>query len=315
MIIDNASFDGSAELVEAFLKSNPELANRSRLVKNRTNLGFTRAHNQALTWTAGEFVMILNQDVILSPGYIGELLDCLKRDERSAAVSGRLLQWRFDPATFYLGAEAEGAQIIDSGGLKLARSRRVTNLFQGESATRTTEVASRIFGVSATAALYRRSALELVSPPDKVFDEDFVSYKEDVDLAWRLQAAGFDALVLPHANAYHDRSLGNSVGFLGELRSRRQRHREHKVNSYANHLCLLIKNETLSNFSRDFPWIISHELVKFGYLLITDPGTLILGLGRAIRLLPTMIKKRRLLTHTRRRSTADIRQWWTRVNK
>jgi len=56
-----------------------------------------------------------------------------------------------------------------------------------------------VFGVSATAALYRRSALAAVGG----FDERLGSWYEDVDLAVRLRAAGFRALHVPAARAFH----------------------------------------------------------------------------------------------------------------
>jgi len=66
-----------------------------------------------------------------------------------------------------------------------------------------------IFGVSATAALFRRSALEQVALGGEVFDPRLVSYYEDSELAGRLRAAGFSALLVPAARARH---LGTASG-------------------------------------------------------------------------------------------------------
>ena len=66
-----------------------------------------------------------------------------------------------------------------------------------------------IFGVSATAALFRRSALERVALGGEVFDPRLVSYYEDSELAGRLRAAGFSALLVPAARARH---LGSASG-------------------------------------------------------------------------------------------------------
>ncbi|HEY6321517.1 MAG TPA: glycosyltransferase [Thermoanaerobaculia bacterium] len=69
--------------------------------------------------------------------------------------------------------------------------------------------AVEIFGVSATAALFRRSALERVALGGQVFDPRLVSYYEDSELAGRLRAAGFSALLVPAARARH---LGSASG-------------------------------------------------------------------------------------------------------
>jgi GT2 family glycosyltransferase len=68
---------------------------------------------------------------------------------------------------------------------------------------------AEIFGVSATAALFRRSALEQVALGGQVFDPRLVSYYEDSELAGRLRAAGFSALLVPAARARH---LGSASG-------------------------------------------------------------------------------------------------------
>ena len=64
--------------------------------------------------------------------------------------------------------------------------------------------ALEVFGVSATAALYRRCALDAVAlPGGGVLDERLESYYEDAELALRLRAAGFTALAVPAARALH----------------------------------------------------------------------------------------------------------------
>ncbi len=60
-----------------------------------------------------------------------------------------------------------------------------------------------VFGVSATAALYRRSALQAAAAGGAAFDPRLVSYYEDAELAGRLRAAGFRALLVPAAWAWH----------------------------------------------------------------------------------------------------------------
>ena len=65
-----------------------------------------------------------------------------------------------------------------------------------------------VFGASGAAALYRRAALEDVAyPGGEVFDERFFAYREDADLAWRLQRRGWRCLYWPAARAFHARGL------------------------------------------------------------------------------------------------------------
>src|SRR4029077_20489582 len=76
-----------------------------------------------------------------------------------------------------------------------------------------------IFGVSATAAVYRREALLAVASGGGVLDPRLGSYYEDVDLAGRLRAAGWRALLAPaartrHAGSATGRTLGSGRGRL-----------------------------------------------------------------------------------------------------
>ena len=77
-----------------------------------------------------------------------------------------------------------------------------------------------IFGVSATAALFRRSALERVALGGEVFDPRLVSYYEDSELAGRLRAAGFSALLVPAARARHAGSASGRTAAAGRERWR-----------------------------------------------------------------------------------------------
>ena len=63
-----------------------------------------------------------------------------------------------------------------------------------------------IFGASGAAAFFRRSALDAVWWRNEVLDETFFAYYEDVDLAWRLQRAGFNARFVPDAVVVHART-------------------------------------------------------------------------------------------------------------
>jgi GT2 family glycosyltransferase len=79
---------------------------------------------------------------------------------------------------------------------------------------------AEIFGVSATAALFRRTALEQVALGGQVFDPRLVSYYEDAELAGRLRAAGFRALLAPAARARHAGSASGRTGTAGRERWR-----------------------------------------------------------------------------------------------
>ena len=64
-----------------------------------------------------------------------------------------------------------------------------------------------VFGATGAAAMFRRSFVEAVSVDGEFFDEDFFSYREDADLAWRAQVMGWKCLYTPAAVAWHVRRV------------------------------------------------------------------------------------------------------------
>lgn len=189
----------------------------------------------------------------------------------------------------------------------------MSNIGEGKQDDGQFDAMTEVFGVSGAAPLYRREALRAVSPDGRVLDEDFISYKEDVDLAWRLRLAGYRACVVPTAVAYHDRSLVNDPSFRTLYKRRASWARDHRVYSWVNHLATLIKNEAALNVIPDLPWILWYEMKKFGYLLVFDPVTLILAIKRFGTLLPRWYARRRELKPTRVVKASQLRSWFDKA--
>ena len=131
------------------------------------------------------------------------------------------------------GAAAPGER-VDGWGLGWNRAAQAVQLGRGDAPPAPGEPPREVFGVSATAAVYRRSALLEVARASRpapgpsgggsdgegpeVFDSRLESYYEDADLACRLRAAGYTALSVPAARALHAGSL--TGGRLGARRWR-----------------------------------------------------------------------------------------------
>lgn len=310
VIIDDASLDNSCQVVEEFLAVHTELASRTRLMRNRQNMGFARTHNQALSWSSGEYVLLVNQDIILAEDYIKKTVKVLLDHHEVAAVTGKLKRWHFDAENYYSGRELEGPQIIDSAGFKILRNRSVSERGAGEVDRGQYNKAEEIFGVSGALPMYRRHAIKEVSPNGEMFDSDFVMYKEDVDLAWRLQRAGFKAFYIHEAVAYHDRSLKGASTKYELIKRHLRRSARLSVYSWVNHLAVLIKNDSWYNIVRDLPWILGYELQKLGYLLLFKPGQFRSAIKRLFAIRPAMFRKRRELKSINKIRPADLRHFW-----
>jgi GT2 family glycosyltransferase len=188
VVVDNGSSDGSAAwLAEA----HPEV----RLIALDGNLGFAGGNNAGIRATSGEFVALLNNDTEVEPGWLEALVTCLRRHPDVAAC---------DSKVFFHGSGdllwSQGADYAVSGAV-IQRGFRQPD--RGLDAGDRREV----FIAVACAALYRRQALDQVG----LFDEDYFIGYEDVDLSFRLHAAGWRILNVSGAVVQHHVSASTKV--------------------------------------------------------------------------------------------------------
>ncbi|MES1244991.1 MAG: glycosyltransferase family 2 protein [Acidobacteriota bacterium] len=162
-----------------------------KILRLGRNLGFASATNLGIAASNREFVATVNDDALVEPGWTGRLIEALDREPRAAAAQG---------VNLILGAP----DLADGCGIAWNRWTQAVQVGHGEPAPGGSEPIREVLGVSATAAIYRREAL-----PSHPFDPDLVSYYEDVDLAVRLRAEGWKALLVPAARARH---AGSSTG-------------------------------------------------------------------------------------------------------
>lgn len=182
IVVDNGSTDGSADWVAARYPA-------ASIIRNSTNRGFAAAVNQGIRATDSEWVITLNDDTVVSPGWLEALL-AAAQGERVGMCACRMLL-ADDPARF------------DSAGIWVNWAGVAWNRWYGEPVSaHPVEVAQEVFGPCGGAALYRRAMLDQIG----LFDEDFFAYYEDVDLAWRARRAGWNCLYVPQAEVIHAHS-------------------------------------------------------------------------------------------------------------
>ncbi|MGB5161363.1 MAG: glycosyltransferase [Thermoanaerobaculia bacterium] len=161
------------------------------ILNTQAEVGFCMACNLGIAKCESEFIAILNDDAIVEPAWASRLIAALAAAPRAAAAQG-------------VNIQMASPGWMDGRGLEFNRSWQAVQIGLGDLPPASSEPAEEIFGVSATAAIYRRSALDCVASSDsEVFDVGLESYYEDVDLACRLRAAGFSALSVPAARALH----------------------------------------------------------------------------------------------------------------
>jgi GT2 family glycosyltransferase len=167
-----------------------------RMLRPERNLGFAAGTSSGIGAASGEWIATVNDDAIVEPGWLGALVAALEEDRDAAAAQG-------------VNLRLDAPELADGCGVAWNRWWQAVQVGHGRLAPPPGGEAREVFGVSATAAVFRREALQTVAAGGEVFDPRLGSYYEDVDLAGRLRAAGWRALLVPAARALH---AGSATG-------------------------------------------------------------------------------------------------------
>ncbi|MDW8318684.1 MAG: glycosyltransferase family 2 protein [Anaerolineae bacterium] len=191
IVVDNASGDGSQDMVRSQFPW-------ARLIANDQNLGFTRANNQGLAVAEGRYVLFLNPDTEVHPAALSALLEFAEVHPQVGIVGPQLRyadgsvqssRRRFPtPATFFL--EATVLQRWWPQNRVLSRYYVLD---------RPDDAVSQVDWVVGAAMLVRRQVLDQIGG----FDEGFFMYSEELDLCRRAVAAGWQVVYLPTAVVTH----------------------------------------------------------------------------------------------------------------
>lgn len=256
IFIDNQSSDNSFEYIKEEYSKKGIL-----LIKNDFNNGYAGAANQGIKLSKGKYVMILNPDIVMEEDFIEKMYGFIESDESIGALSGKLLKYDFK--------NDKKLNYIDSTGIIMFKSTRCIDRGQNEEDLGQYDNIEQVFGVCGAAPMYRRSALEKVKIFEEYFDEDFFAYKEDIDLSWRLNLAGYKNMYYPKAIAYHGRAMNGAYGIINTVKNRNNQSKFLKKLSFRNHKLMLIKNYTkLNNIS--YIDIIIMDIKYIAYFLIFD---------------------------------------------
>ncbi|MFN8530141.1 MAG: glycosyltransferase family 2 protein [Anaerolineae bacterium] len=288
-VLDNASTDDT-----------PALLNRAGVewIASRENTGYAAAHNTLIDQTRSEYVLTLNPDVFLQPGFLGAMKQALDAAPHVGSAAGCLLR-----------VEQSGGDpiAIDSMGVRMRRTRQQILIGSDQPLSARRRDPVPIFGPDGAAAFYRRAMLDDIRAAEgdsrvDVFDAEFFMHKEDVDVCWRAQLRGWSSLYVPDAIAHHIRSFrpGRRERVSAEMRCLGVR----------NRYLLMLKNDLPRLLMRDLLPILFYDAQIFAYVLLRERSSL--AAYRSLwGLRSHMIAKRRWIQANRRASVDDMRKWFS----
>lgn len=187
VVIDNASTDGSAALVQQRF---PWV----RLVQNCVNVGFAAANNQAMQQASGRYLFLLNPDTEVYPQALATLVQFMETQPTVAVAGPRYLN-----PDGSLQISCYPAPTLAREGWRLFHLDRLYPFGVYPMASWCMATSRRVDVVQGAAFLVRRTALEQVG----LFDTTYFIYTEETDLCQRIRRAGWSIYFVPAASILH----------------------------------------------------------------------------------------------------------------
>jgi GT2 family glycosyltransferase len=188
ILVDNNSSDDSVEYVK-------ENFSKTIIIKLDDNKGFAEPNNIGAKIAKGKYILFLNNDTIVTPNFITEMIDVIEKDEKIGICQSLLLRPNGD-------IDSSG-DFIDELGVVYNSKSKINDIREISSAR----------GAS---MLIRKNIFNKLNG----FDESFFVSFEDVDLGWRSWIANYKVIIIPSSIVYHlggqtSNKIKNEIAFHG----------------------------------------------------------------------------------------------------
>lgn len=218
IVVDNASTDGSIELIEDKFSSDE----RVKIIRNHENLGHAEGCNRGAEVARGKYLVFLDQDIEIDKrkhhnGYwLQEMLKIMENDKSVGITQAKIVLERANSLMDNVGLAVDAFGTWETPfGMKESKFDR--NI--------------EIFAASSGCSMVRKSVFDDAGG----FDPDYFIYDEDTDLSHRVRLLGYKIIFVPTATAVHNGSPIRGIS------------RKHLCNSVKNRACTMLKNYELRN--------------------------------------------------------------------
>lgn len=250
LVVDNGSADDSPERAK-------EAYPQTGVIRLDQNYGFCRAVNEGIRAAETEYVLLLNNDTLIRPGFTEALLSRIEKSDRIFSVESKMIQYqdetKIDSAgTYYNALGWAFARGKDQSVERYCRS-------------------AEVFAACAGAAIYRRKVFEEIG----LFDERHFAYLEDIDIGYRARLYGYINLYEPKAEVIHVGSASSG-----------SRYNAFKVShSSRNNVYLIYKNMPVWQIVLNLPFFLAGFGSKTLFFMKKGLGKIYLkGLWEGVRM-------------------------------
>jgi GT2 family glycosyltransferase len=179
IVVDNGSNDGSAQ----FLQQNyPNI----KVIALDRNIGYSVGINLGIQNAQSKYLIALNNDTKVHSNWLEELLKMAESNSHIGSCQPKIMS-------------IQNPQLIDSVGLAIKKNGEAYQIGFQEKDHGQYDKFTELLGACSASVLYRREALMQIGG----FDADFFAYFEDVDIALRLNKAGWKCMFVPTSIVYH----------------------------------------------------------------------------------------------------------------
>ena len=193
-VVDNASSRDCGIIKELY----PEVI----LIKSEVNLGFAGGNNLAIKQATGDYILLLNNDTIVEPGFLEPLLETFVKHPEAGIVSPKIVFYYSDNLVQYAGTNPISA--VTCRGETIGYMQKNDARFDVERETHLSHGACMMVS---------REALNKVG----LMDENYFMFYEEYDYCERVRQAGFKIFYNGHSSILHKQSI--SIGKNSPIKS------------------------------------------------------------------------------------------------
>ncbi len=244
-VVDNASSDGSAEMVS---QKFPFV----QLIANTNNTGFSKANNQAIKLAKGEYVLLLNPDTVVAEDTFVKCIEFMDSHHTAGALGVRMIEGKgnFLPES-KRGLPTPSVAFYKTFGFSALFPNSKTfgryHLgFLSQHETNEVEILSGAY------MFMRKTALEKTG----LLDETFFMYGEDIDLSYRIIQAGYQNFYFAGTTIIHYKGESTKKGSLNY------------VKVFYNAMIIFARKHFSGNQSGLFSLLINFAIVFRGLLTL-----------------------------------------------
>jgi GT2 family glycosyltransferase len=269
-IVDNGSNKNEADKLKKIFSQD-----LFTFVRFSKNLGFTGGNNKILQKIKTKYVVLLNNDVEVTPRWLYYLIKLMEKNEMIAVAQPKIL-WSKNKKYFDYAGACGG--FIDIFGYPFTRGR-IFNTQEIDNGQYDSQC--DIFWASGACTIIRNKALRKTG----LLDESFFNYMEEIDLCFRMQKAGYRVVCEPRSVVYH------KVASTASRNALKKRYWEHK-----NNILLIVKNYPLKLLMLILPFRLILENISIAYYIFRKEWVyaiaVLIAQLQLLYLIPTTLWKR-----------------------